>query len=98
MFNHVDYEKECKLFINSCFVMLGQYKRHPEYYSDNNTMLDLKEPYAIKLNRNGQLSIVDKSKNNKTVAHSYNSKRYSQITYVGILLGRYLELLQMADI
>lgn len=94
-----DYNKASKDFVHYCFILLGQYQRHPEYFEKGMVYPNLEGPYALRCNSKGQLSIVDLSSiPNKTVAHSYNSTKYSQITYVGILLGKYLELLQVNDI
>ena len=88
----IDEAKESSdFFINTAFNLLSAYKssRYVRTYGET---IPLEESFALTINDNGQLYIIDEE-TGKTVAHSFNHIT-DKISYVGVLLSKYLKLLQ----
>lgn len=88
----INFEQESYSFIKYAFVLLRRYKKNP-YLTDSERILYLQHPFYLKINDKGQLSIWS-TDCKQPRAHGWNKKAHTQLTYVGILLGKYLELLQ----
>lgn len=91
------YRDEATLFVQTAFAMLTDYNAAPDAYGDQRVFLT--DPYALRLNSKGELSLVrviEKENTHfqdKVLAHSYTDK-FSQIIFVGALLTIYLKCLQ----
>lgn len=91
------YREEAEEFVHKAFAMLTEYNAAPDTYGDQRVFLT--DPYALRLNSRGELSLVrviEKENTHfqdKVLAQSYPDK-FSQVLFVGALLTIYLKYLQ----
>lgn len=93
----LSYREESQNFINAAFDLLDKYKRSP-YDCNNDTVIWLTKPYALRINAKGQISLVriisgDHRDRTILVGHTF-AKCHTSITHIGKLLTVYLDNLQ----
>lgn len=95
----MNYRKAADEFITTAFDLIDRYKADPHSTYCRGTMLinsvESGEPwYIMHISKKGQLSVIDtrKPRNACVITHAYSSK--SQITQIGRMLSKYLEILQ----
>lgn len=97
----MNYRDESVAFIDSAFQLLDALKNDPLSCKPEK-IVKLKEPYYLKINHVGDLSLLeiltDESgdKVRSTIKRFYN-RECSSIDYIGMLLPIYIRLLQEAE-
>ena len=89
----MNYRKAAERFVKTAFDLLDQYKVDPNSAYCRGKMLG--EPwYVMRISKKGQLSVIDTRRpmNCRVITHAYSGK--SQITQIGKMLSRYLEIIQ----
>lgn len=93
------YGRAAYEFVTTAFDLLDQHKVDPNSTYCRGTILinsvEFGEPwYIMRISKKGQLSVIDTRRpmNNRVITHAYSSK--SQITQIGKMLSKYLEILQ----
>ncbi len=95
----MNYRKAADEFVMTAFDLLDRHKVDPNSEYCRGTMLinsvESGEPwYIMRISKKGHLSVIDTRRpmNVCVITHGYSSK--SQITQIGKMLSKYLEILQ----
>lgn len=95
----MNYRKAADEFVMTAFDLLDRYKVDPNSEYCRGTMLinsvESGEPwYIMRISKKGQLSVIDTRRpiNCGIITYAYSGK--SQITQIGRMLSKYLEILQ----
>jgi len=95
----MNYRKAADEFVMTAFDLLDRYKVDPNSEYCRGTMLinsvESGEPwYIMRISKKGRLSVIDTRRptNICVITHAYSDK--SQITQIGRMLSKYLEILQ----